>query len=206
MAGGKKNGWGAGRVVLAIGAAGLILAGGCVSARTEACYKGRSAADWLELLREAEGKKGAKQDASEVDFAIDAIGPSAIPALTNALASDKSWLVREHSAAALGRMGARAFVAIPALVEALKDEHFLVWEAADSALNNLVFSSEQAVPLIADGIKHPDAKVRKSVIEIFGVLGPRAKAAVPAITGALKDNDAGVKDAAADALKQIEGK
>lgn len=187
-------------------AAVSILAVGCRTQQSGPRYGGRTAAEWLDLLREQKTKADSSRSVAEVNDALDTMGPAAIPALTNALASDQSWKIRENAAAALGRMGSRALSAVPALIEALKDEHFLVWEAADSALGGIALSSDQSIPAIAAGIKHSNAKVRAAVIDILGALGPRAKSAVPAITGVLNDEDASVREAAGGALKQIEAK
>lgn len=194
-------------LVVAYAAAIVVAAAGCRSIPAGPNYEGKTAAEWLDQLRDSETNKSvSRKTTTDVGNAIDCIGPAAIPALTNALATDKAWLVREHAAAALGRMGGRALNTIPALIEALGDEHFLVWEAADSALNSMIYAGDHAILLIAEGIKHPNPKIRKSVIAGFGAVGSRVKAAVPAITEALKDNDASVREAAADALREIEGK
>ena len=51
--------------------------------------------------------------------------------------SDTAWEVRARSAKALGELGARAEAAVPALEEAISDEHGDVCLAASDALSRI---------------------------------------------------------------------
>jgi HEAT repeat protein len=68
------------------------------------------------------------------------VGPAAVPALSEALATDDRVL-REAAATTLGRIGPDARAAIPPLVRALQDSHGWVREAASQALQKIDPSS-----------------------------------------------------------------
>lgn len=80
--------------------------------------------------------------------ALGKIGPSAVPALTEAL-QHKGPVGRHAAADALAGIGPRAKGAIPALERALRDEAKHVREAAADALRKINVSADESVPATA---------------------------------------------------------
>jgi HEAT repeat protein len=138
---------------------------------------------------------------------------------------DREWTARVGAAYALGRLGPKARASVPALAEALTDEHPRVREEAARALGRVGVDARSAAFRLVNALKDRDAAVRAAAAEaavqplmgvlqqgeveervaavrILGDIGPVAKAAVPLLVQAL--NDRFVRPAAADALKRID--
>ena len=139
---------------------------------------------------------------------------------------DESWGTRCSVAEALGLIGPDAKDAVPALVEALKDnndgvrryeETWLHPKKEDGpsrlrrsiveALGRIGPEAKEAVPLIVRSLKDDyDPNVRVAAVEALGEIGSEATEAVPALVEALEDYDSEVGQRAAKALKKIKGK
>jgi len=140
----------------------------------------------MEALKDED--KDVRQTAAE---ALGKIGVPAVPALMEAL-KDEDWRVRQAAARALGEIGDPQ--ALPALIQALKDEY--VREAVEEALGKI---GVPAVPALIQALKD-DEYVRWAAV---GALGKIGVPAVPALMEALKDKDKDVRKAAAGALRKI---
>ncbi len=170
-------------------------------AAVEALQKmGASAASVLiELLRN-EGETGHKHD---VAMALMGIGPSAAPALAEAL-GDESDDVRLYASLALKEIGGDAEAALPALIEALKDELDRVRLNAAWALQGLGRAAKAAVPALIETLTDANGGVRHNAVLALGRVGPEAEAAVPALAQALEDTNDGVRHNAVVALGEID--
>ena len=93
--------------------------------------------------------------------------------------------------------------AVPALIEALKDDDADVRSSAADVLGNIGAEAKAAVPALIEALKDDDADVRSSTAYALGNIGAEAKAAVPALVEALEDDDADVRSGAAYALGNI---
>jgi HEAT repeat protein len=142
----------------------------------------------MEALKDED--KDVRQTAAE---ALGKIGVPAVPALMEAL-KDEDWRVRQAAARALGEIGDPQ--ALPALIQALKDEY--VREAVEEALGKI---GVPAVPALIEALKDDDEDVRRAAAGALGEIGdPQA---VPALIEALKDDDEYVRRAAVGALGKI---
>jgi HEAT repeat protein len=108
---------------------------------------------------------------------------------------DKEPAKRREAADALGKLGARAKTAIPALMAALKDE--FVSSNAALALRGI---GAPAVPALVKGLKNANPMVRARSALGLAKMDGAAKSAVPALKKALKDHDARVRLRVAYAL------
>lgn len=96
---------------------------------------------------------------------------------------------RLHAATMLGLMGAAGQGAVPALVEALRDEDAAVRRMIVAALSEIGPAARTAVPALVAALRDRCALVRRRAAFTLGELGPVAFKAVPALAAALKDND-----------------
>jgi HEAT repeat protein len=94
---------------------------------------------------------------------------------------------REHAADTLGRLGARAAPAVPALIDALNDVDGDIRVAAAEALGRI--GAEPAIPALVEAIGERHEAVRVAAIEALERFGPAGKAAVPALIKCLKNAD-----------------
>lgn len=101
---------------------------------------------------------------------------------------------RRHAAETLGRMGQAAREAVPALVEAVRnDSDAGMRKSAASALGQMGEAAREAIPLLIDALKDSDSEMRAQAAEALGNLGEVAREAVPALLEVLrKDSNANV--------------
>ncbi len=134
--------------------------------------------------------------------ALAAVGPPAVPPLTDALRSDNP-AVRRGAALSLGRLRERANTpaAVTALHEALRDGDEKVRAAAVEALVAVAPESPETVAALVARLKEPNPATRVLATICLDHLGPPARAAIPALLEALEDPDASVRGHAALALK-----
>ena len=117
------------------------------------------------------------------------------PELRRALQGE-TWAVRRAAAEALEKIGDPQ--AIPALIEALKDEDRDVRRTAAWALGQI---GPPAVPALIQALRDEKWEVRQAAAEALEKIGdPQA---TPALIQALRDEDVGVRRVAAKALGQI---
>jgi HEAT repeat protein len=147
----------------------------------------------------------------EVQLALAAIGPEAAPAvveLTKSLSSDDSE-IRGTACYALGKIGPDAAAAADELQRCQQDlaasERIpLLWallkvRPGDEAIAKL------AAPALIEALDHQDATVRAEAAGTLGGLGEYAQPALSRLKELCEDPDASVRDAAAQAVKQLEG-
>src|SRR5262249_7844566 len=108
--------------------------------------------------------------------------PAALPALIAGL-EDPVSMARSRAAEALGRMGADAEAAVPALVEALREEE---GHGAADALRQLGSAAGAAVPALIGMLTEEVASVRWNAARGLGGLGPAGPPAGGAPVGSLR--------------------
>ena len=145
---------------------------------------------------------------SDLQFALGAIGPDAAGATDVLIKATGSGDQRvSHSAMyALGRIGAGAAKAAPALRKVMQGEAHsrlpAVWalvriQPKDRAM------AKAAVPLLVKGLGHEDALVRMECVIALGDIAALARSAAAAVRKATRDENEGVREAAKDALLKI---
>jgi HEAT repeat protein len=134
--------------------------------------------------------------------ALAAIGPAAVPPLTNALASPFRP-IRTSCARALGRLRSGGKTAVPALVAVLDDSDDDLRYFATRALGNLAVEPVQAVPALMTRLEDRSLEVRKMAARSLGQFRGRARVAVPALVKALDSDHLSLKLTAAFALREI---
>lgn len=150
--------------------------------------------------------KVVRLDAAE---ALGEIGDDkAVPGLAGAL-RDKNDNVSWAAALALAKIGE---VAVPALVEGLKDKRWRVRHNASEVLSNrnrryspvnlARIAGKIALPTLSEALKDRQWSVRYNVAYILGEVGD--KRAVKPLYNLLNDKDGAVSTAAREALKKIE--
>ena len=105
---------------------------------------------------------------------------------------------RSRAAKALGAMGVAAEPAVPALVQALRDENSIFVGDVVESLRRI---GAPAVPALVQALDGPDAKLRHQAAVALSRIGPTDSAAFKALVKALKDPSANVRRRAALALE-----
>jgi HEAT repeat protein len=114
--------------------------------------------------------------------------------------TDNDFQVRHDAANAIVKIGSPA---VPALIEALKNENKQVrWRAA-SALGAIGTEASAAVPALITTLQDEDEYIRRIAAYALGKIGPQASAAVPELLDALQDSDRNLRLVAAYALGKI---
>jgi len=143
--------------------------------------------------------------------AADALGlfradaAAAVPDLIGVL-EHPNGNIRQRAALALGRIGAPAKEAIPALSKAIDTENLLplyrgiVVSAAVEALGGI---GPDAIEDLRKTLRHDNSYARRWAAIALGRLGPAAKAAEPDLIEALHDDDEYVRLDARRALSRI---
>jgi HEAT repeat protein len=139
-------------------------------------------------------------DDLDAPVSLGQIGPAAIPPLVNFLKNGEKGQ-RSGAACALGVMGPKAMPALPALIEALRQNDATVQFAILEALCEIRPDGTMAVPAIIPVLKARDVGLRALAAWALSRIGPTAKDAIPDLISALSDNSAG--NSASQALTQI---
>jgi HEAT repeat protein len=148
----------------------------------------------------------------EIFFALASIGggsEEAIPELIKAL-SHENVKVRNGASYALGKIGPAAKSALPTLKRNMssKDDEYLPLVSA-WAVAQIDYENPATVRLTMDvfvkGLSHREMLIRLEAANTLALFGAHAKDAVPALQRVLNDRDPNVREAAARALKKIEG-
>ena len=156
--------------------------------------------------------RGDFTNPSQLDsiYGLAAMGEPAVPALTEVLGDDTNWWSRAGAAAALGCMGEPAQGAVPALIEALKDDSEWVRRNAADTLGNIGPSAQSAVPALIEalGDDRPvsrwslsDAPLRENAIIALAKMGQLPQNAMPVMAEALQDENQYIRSWAAIALE-----
>ncbi len=141
--------------------------------------------------------------------ALQKADPATVEQLIQQLqASDEG--IRLRAAKELGKLGAAATTAIPALQNALKDSDEDVRRVAANSLKviqatQLTASAEQVQRMIRD-LQSADESVRLKAAKDLGKLGAAAAEAIPALQKILQDPDEDVRRVAANTIRMIQAK
>lgn len=155
--------------------------------------------NWQPSRRDRQGGQALYRTA----FALGAIGPAAVPSLSNRL-SHVQWHVRAGAVMALGFAGEPARSALPEVIRLLVDGRGEVREAAAGALESLAPASID--PLVRGLQESEDARLRATAASVLGRIGsPAAESSRPALQEALaRDRDATVRASAVKAWSRVE--
>lgn len=146
---------------------------------------------------------------------LAAIGTMTIPPLLDVLKNPASSpMARTGAAGALGAIGPRASVAVPDLIEALKDRRipnaaqtardwYPVCFAAAAALGAIGPDAKAAVPALIELLRDANPRGHQVAADAIGNIGPEAAMAVPALVPILRDKDQETATRAAMALGAI---
>jgi len=111
---------------------------------------------------------------------------------------------RADAADAVGHLGPAASVAIPSLVEMLKDTDLTVRAKAAAALWSMGPAARSAVPSLQNALEDPGPDVRMNAAGALGEIGPKAADAAPDLARVLRqDTNANVRACSAVALAKI---
>jgi len=203
----------------------LVLMLGCSEDRTAALVRRLGQSD-------VEARRTAARELGKMGSDIDA-DDDVVSALDVA-ARDTDSEVRRLSIYALGQLGTAAVSSLPALTEALNDRELSVRLAAALAMQKIDPDNEAYIPILVDAMRHgqagivlevagmePSAKwavptlvtllshprpvLRQVAVTSLGEMGSAAIEAEPALQRAAKDDHEGVRQAAAEALRIIQG-
>jgi HEAT repeat protein len=105
--------------------------------------------------------------------------------------------IRRKAAADLAKLGENAREALPALIEATKDDDERVRYFVKLSLSRI---GQSSLPGLTKELSNKDARVRSAVAESLGLMAPVPKAAVSALLEALRDKNSAVRANAAFAL------
>jgi HEAT repeat protein len=99
--------------------------------------------------------------------------------------SSWSWSSKpERAYEAFRHIGPRA---VPALIDALKDDSFVVRYNATESLMGMGPEARQAVPALVNAQKDKHLQVQLSSLQALEAIGPEASAAIPALAESLRD-------------------
>jgi HEAT repeat protein len=135
--------------------------------------------DVARLLEELKSKDAVKQDKAARELA--ALGARAVPALIEALKSDKEGVVG-RAARALGQIGEPAREAVPALIARINNNKGQWRDDAEAieALMRIAPRRTEVVPGLRAILREPPSnRCRIHAVVALGKMGPDAKEAVP---------------------------
>ncbi len=136
------------------------------------------------------------QQASQVsaDLAVQAIaGGKTTNELIELLQKpEASWQEKLAAIETLAEMGPEAKAAVPAILNALKDENERVRAAAAAALGRIAWADQTVVLALAEALQDKDEDVRRSAAESLHDCWPKPRGVVPALIDALDDSVSGV--------------
>ncbi len=110
---------------------------------------------------------------------------------------------RAQAATVLGLLGDQAQAAVPALVEAIKDEEVQVRRIIVAALGEIGIAARSAVPALVASLRNRHDIVRRRAAQCLAELGPAARSAVPALIEVMSDPSLMVRRWAVFALGEI---
>ena len=111
--------------------------------------------------------------------------------------------LREGETAAFDALVACNSEAVPALIQALKDEDKNVRIVAIAILGEIGSEATEAIPFLAEFLKDQSDENRDSRVMVVNTLGKLGQAAIPNLIAALQDEDIWVRSNVASALGQI---
>ena len=112
--------------------------------------------------------------------ALIKIGKSATSVLITIMLNDEDLAIRASSAIMLAQIdSSKTDMAIPVLIQALKDGNSVIVNLAAEALGNIGESAKVAVPALVEDLDHADNWDCLQAIIALGKIGESAKDAVP---------------------------
>ena len=154
------------------------------------------------LIPELSAVLNSGYDPAREAHALAAIGPEALPALTNAFGSPNER-VRRRAASAFRLVRYDAQAAIPALVQCLDDEDPSVKGEAAMALGHIGKKADLVVPILVRNLDDTNSTVRFLTADALGFFGEQAKSAVPTLLRKM-NGDPMVQPWAEEAIKKID--
>ena len=116
---------------------------------------------------------------------------------------DRDPGVRAKAALQLSKLGGNAAKAVPALVEALKNDDPLLRQNAALALGKIGPAAKDSAPALIEALGDQEWTVRRSAVLALGEIGdPQALTAVEAL---VRDPDSLVRKAAVESAKKLRG-
>ncbi len=101
----------------------------------------------------------------------------------------------------LKTLGVKAQPALPAILEAIRDNDSSTIYRAFEALQAMGAAAKDALPEMIKYMKGSDDRLREQSVIVIATMGPTAEEAVPLLLEALDDSDSTVKHGAAKALR-----
>jgi HEAT repeat protein len=121
---------------------------------------------------------------------------------------DTGWAAKRFALAILRRHGKQHTAAVPALLATLEQGPEGMWDGTLGVVELLtgMGAGAKALPVLTKRLDAPNRTVRRRAIESLGIVGKAAAPAAPALRAiADKDGDKRTREAAAEALRRIEG-
>ena len=146
-------------------------------------------------------EEASPEAVNDILDAVASLGENAVPRLSKALEHADA---RAKAAAIIARIGPAAKDAVPALIEALKDENALTRCEVLFALAAIGPDAKQAVAAVIDAVGDPEEDVCYAACFALGKVGPDAAAAKSALQKNLAAEDEFMAMASAWALAQID--
>lgn len=127
--------------------------------------------------------------ANAVQSAIPKLGidKSQLASFKNLL-THRNWKARYYGATFLGRLGAEAMSAVPALIKSAADRDSDVAKAAQTSIPKIGVH-ESLIPSLTTMLKSPHWKTRNYALSLLGELGPKAQSSLMAVFELLADRD-----------------
>jgi len=110
---------------------------------------------------------------------------------------------RWNAIRAIGKIGAAAASAVPALVAALQDPAATIREHSAEALGDIGPPAAEAAQPLASVLHDPAPRVRRDAVRSLGQIGPSARAVLSDIQAALQDQEEIVRQAARNTLQAL---
>jgi HEAT repeat protein len=133
--------------------------------------------------------------------ALAALGPAAVPRLTEALKYEKAqW----HAAYILGQIGPAAASAADALAKLIDDKDDRTAHEAILALASIGPRAKQAVPALTKALQQDENPNAHAIAYALGRIGPAAAEAKPALEKLIASSDGNLALTSAWALTQID--
>lgn len=137
-------------------------------------------------------------------MALAAIGPGALTAMTNILAT-APFAEQRLVLDCLTKLGTNGAPAVPALIHQVHHGDMRTAELSAATLGTLGLVPDEAVPALIDGLADSNSRMRAAAAKALGRFGALAINALPALNQLETDPDQGVSKAARAAITAITG-
>jgi HEAT repeat protein len=154
--------------------------------------------------KDREVREFARHSLESVCWKIHGAARAAVPALTEAFASDDP-LIRSWAARALAGIGPDSRTAIPALLKALQGEDEELRHKSAWALGKISSDGKTVVPALAAALKDSSRSVRFEAAFALGTIGAGAKSAISFLQTATQGPELTVRVVSGLALWRITG-